>query len=253
MGRSPCGIASSAVSRRRRCDVGRRRVCACGWRRRCRGLVGRAPCPALARAGRTCRASIRRCAGSRGRAASLPTPPAFIHDDAALGHHEVAHVLLVSLLDVCAFDVGPVDVLAVGVTLAHGSPHSRCGRSSPPFPDAPDSNRATSEDNGSVLCLAELIRARGVCHAIRCGIPGWWATRCVRCQWLGGRVHVDLVDVRAGLATSKPGHGVDARHPSDVDPRCTAGVKAVRPARPRKQVGSGVMPGMIRVLPARAP
>ena len=112
----------------------------------------------------------------------------------------------------------------------HALTSSRCGRSSPPFPEA-----------------------RGVCHAIRCGIPGWWATRCVRCQRLGGRVHVDLVDVRAGLATSRPGHGVDARHPSDVDPRCTAGVKAVRPARPRKQVGSGVMPGMIRVLPARAP
>lgn len=128
-----------------------------GWRRLARAgvpcrsraaRVSRGPCQLRGRGARS--ASTSRARGiraSRRCGCSLPTPPALIHDDATLGHHEVAHVLLVSLLGVRTFDVGPVDVLAVGVTLAHGSPHSRCGRSSPPFPEA-----------------------REVCHAIRCGI-----------------------------------------------------------------------------------
>ena len=103
-----------------------------GWRRLARAgvpcrsraaRVSRGPCQLRGRGARSASSSSalgirasRRCDGS------LPTPPAFIHDDASLGHHEVAHVLFVSLFGVRAFDVGPVDVLAVGVTLAHGSP-----------------------------------------------------------------------------------------------------------------------------------
>ena len=129
-----------------------------GWRRLARAgvlcrsrvaRVSRGPCRLRVCGARSAwRSWARGIRASRRCGCSLPAPPAFIHDDATLGHHEVSHVLLVSLLSVCTFDVSPVDALAVGVTLAHGSPHSRCGRSSPPFP-----------------------RARGVCHAIRCGLP----------------------------------------------------------------------------------
>ena len=100
-----------------------------GWRRLARAgvpcrsraaRVSRGPCQLRGRGVRSASTSwARGIRASRRCDGSLPSPPALIHDDATLGHHEVAHVLLVSLFGVGAFDVGPVDVLAVGVTLAH--------------------------------------------------------------------------------------------------------------------------------------
>ena len=164
-----------------------------GWRRLARAgvpcrsraaRVSRGPCQLRGRGARS--ASTSRARGiraSRRCGCSLPTPPALIHDDATLGHHEVAHVLLVSLLSICTFDVSPVDVLAVGVTLAHGSPLHVVAA-------AP---RHSLRRAGCVTPSAAACRMVG--HTLRPMPEARWA----RARGLGS-------DVRAGLATSRPGH-----------------------------------------------